>query len=241
MHTVGQVAAATGVSVRTLHHWEQVGLVTPAGRRTNGYRSYDESDLARVRSVVAWRELGLSLDDIRVLLESGAPTGLLEEQLRALDDETARLQRMRAAVVRVLEARRMGVELDPEELREVFGDDDPTRHAAEAEERWGTTEAWAESHRRTSSYTKDDWLRVRAEQEDLEARMAAAMAAGDDGRALAEEHRQLLNRWFYDVSPEMHVQLAEMYVADERFTAHYDQRAPGLALWLRNAIVAAHA
>ena len=81
---------------------------------------------------------------------------------------------------------------------------------------------------------------MRSEQEDLEARMAAAMAAGEDGRALAQEHRALLTRWFHDVSPEMHTQLAEMYVADERFTAHYDRRAPGLAQWLRDAIVASY-
>jgi DNA-binding transcriptional MerR regulator len=241
VQTVGEVAAATGVSVRTLHHWEQVGLV-PATRQPNGYRAYAEDDVARVRSVKAWQELGLRLDDIKVLLDSPA-NQVLEEQLRLLTDEGRRITAMKRAVRRVLEARRMGIELDPAEIREVFGDgvgDDPSEHAHEAEERWGETDAWAESHRRTSRYTKQDWLRFRAEQDDLEQRMADAMAAGDDGTALAEEHRELLTRWFYDVSPERHVQLAEMYVQDERFTAHYDRRAPGLAQWLRNAIVQAH-
>lgn len=113
--------------------------------------------------------------------------------------------------------------------------------AAEAEERWGGSDAYRESQRRTSTYTKDDWVRMRGEQDDLEGRMAAAMAAGDSGLVMAEEHRQLIDRWFYPCSPEMHVALAEMYVADERFAAHYDRRAPGLAQWLRNAIVVAHA
>ena len=241
MRTIGQVAAEAGVSVRTLRHWERVGLVPAPHRHGNGYRAYDEAQVARVRAVVAWRELGLSLEDIRLLLESGATTEVLEEQLRHLDSEQQRLDQVRRAVVQALEARRMGIELDPAEIREVFGDEDPARHASEAEERWGDTEAWAESQRRTSSYTKEDWLRMRAEQEDLEARMAAAMAAGEDGRALAQEHRALLTRWFHDVSPEMHVQLAEMYVADERFTAHYDRRAPGLAQWLRDAVVQSYA
>lgn len=236
-HTVGEVAASTGVSVRTLHHWEQVGLVTPAGRRTNGYRVYDDTDVARVRSVVAWRQLGLSLDDIRVLLASGVTTAVLEEQLRLLDDEADRVARTRAAVARALEARRMGVELDPAEILEVFGEHDPAAHAAEAEQRWGSSEAWAESKRRTSSYTKHDWVRMRAEQEDLEARMALAMAAGESGHDLAKEHRQLITRWFYDCTPEIHAGLADMYVGDERFTAHFDRRAPGLAQWLRDAIV----
>lgn len=240
MRTIGQVAAEAGVSVRTLHHWEQVGLVPPPVRRGNGYRAYDESHVERVRAVVAWRELGLSLEAIRLLLESGASTEVLQQQLHHLDTEQRRLDEVRRSVVRALEARRMGIELDPAEIREVFGDEDPAQHASEAEERWGDTEAWAESQRRTSSYTKEDWLRMRAEQEDLEARMAAAMARGEDGRSEAEEHRALLTRWFHDVSPEMHLQLADMYVGDERFTSHYDRRAPGLGQWLHDAIVATY-
>ena len=237
--TVGQVARATGVSVRTLHHWEQVGLIAPTVRRDNGYRAYDEGALTRIRAVLAWRELGLSLDDIRVLLDGGAATEVLEEQLALLEEEGRLVAQRRAAVVRALEARKVGIELDPAEVRMVFGDADPSEHAEEASARWGDTDAYAESHRRTSSYTKDDWQRMRAEQEDLESRMAAAMAAGEDGRALAEEHRALISRWFYDVSPEMHLGLGELYVADERFAAHYDRRAPGLAQWLRDAITAA--
>ncbi len=236
---VGEVADATGVTVRTLHHWEHLGLVAPAARHPNGYRLYDDGDVRRVRTVVAWRELGLSLEAVRALLDGGATTEQLEQQLRLLEAEAGRIARMTAAVERALEARRMGIELDPAELAEVFGDDDPTRHAAEAQARWGGTDAYAQAHRRTSSYTKDDWVRMRAEQEDLEQRMAAAMAAGEPGVALALEHRALISRWFYDCPAELHVQLGEMYVADERFTAHYDDRAPGLAAWLRNAIVTA--
>ena len=144
MHTIGEVAAQAGVSVRTLHHWEQVGLLPPPQRQGNGYRAYDDAALARVRAVVAWRELGLSLEGIRLLLESGATTELLEEQLKHLDTEQQRLDQVRRAVVQALEARRMGIELDPAEIREVFGDEDPAQHASEAEERWGGTEAWAE-------------------------------------------------------------------------------------------------
>ena len=231
---IGEVARATGVSVRTLHHWESVGLVSPS--RSGSYRSYDESDVARVRSVLAWRALGLSLDGIR----NGATTAQLEQQHALLVAEAARVAAMTDAVRRALEARSMGIELDPSEITEVFGDKDPSRHAGEARERWGDTDAYAESHRRTSSYSKDDWARMRAEQEDLERRMAAAMAAGSDGVELAREHQDLISRWFYACTPEIHLGLADTYVGDERFRDHYDRRAEGLAAWLRNAIVAAH-
>ena len=137
----------------------------------------------------------------------------------------------------------MGITLDPHEIREVFGDHDPTEHADEARERWGDTDAYRQSHARTSAYDKDDWLRVKAEADELERRFAAAKSAGlpaDDPavRALAEEHRQQISRDFYECSPEMHRGLAELYVSDERFAAHYEAVAPGLAQYVHDAVQA---
>ena len=136
----------------------------------------------------------------------------------------------------------MGIELDPHELLEVFGEHDPTEHADEARERWGDTDAYRQSQQRTRRYGKRDWLRLRDAQEDLEVRLAAAFIGGtapdsDDAAALAEEHRQGMTA-FYDCSYDMHRGLGRLYVEDERFTAHYDRRAPGLASWLCAAIEA---
>ncbi len=118
------------------------------------------------------------------------------------------------------------------------------RHAAwevEAKERWGDTEAYKESSRRTKRYTKDDWARMEAEKEGIEAGFADAMASGDapDGERathLAEQARLHIDRWFYPCSHAMHAGLAEMYVGDPRFRAHYDDRAPGLADYVAAAI-----
>jgi len=137
----------------------------------------------------------------------------------------------------------LGIELEPHEVLEVFEGDDPTQHAAEAQQRWGDTDASRQWQERSRRYGKDDWLRLKAEQEALLQRTAAAFRAGvapgsDEGTALAEEHRQGIDRWFYDCSPEMHRALGQMYVDDERFTAYYDRAAPGLAVWLRDAIAA---
>jgi hypothetical protein len=130
--------------------------------------------------------------------------------------------------------------LDPHELREVFGDDDPTQYAEQAQQRWGETDAWAPSQARAASYGKQDWLRIRAEGEDLERRFAAALAAGvpPDNQAvtaLVEEHRRQICR-FYEADAAMHRSLADMYVADERFRAHYDAVAPGLAQYVHDAV-----
>ena len=237
---VGEVARLAGVSVRTLHHWEAVGLLVPS--RDGAYRSYTGADLERLQRVLVYRELGLGLDQVRALLDDEVdPLETLREQHELLRARIDRLQQVAAAVARALEARSMGIELDPHEVLEVFGEDDPTQHAEETRARWGDTDAYAESHRRTSRYTKDDWLRVKAEGEQVEADLAAALVAGlpassPQVRALAEQHRQHICRSFYDVGHEGHRMLADLYVTDERFTAHYDRRVPGLAQYVRDAI-----
>ncbi len=238
--SVGRVARTAGVSVRTLHHWEAVGLLVPS--RSGSYRSYTAEHLDRLQRVLVYRQLGLGLDEVRALLDREVdPLATLRRQQQLLTEQIDRLQRVAAAVGRAVEARSMGIELDPHEVLEVFGDEDPAQHAVEARERWGDTDAYAQSHARTSTYGKDDWLRVRGEAEDVERRLAEALraglaATGPEARALAEEHRQQISRNHYDCGQEMHRSLADMYVADERFTAHYERLAPGLAQYVRDAV-----
>ncbi|GAA2373605.1 TipAS antibiotic-recognition domain-containing protein [Nonomuraea africana] len=115
-------------------------------------------------------------------------------------------------------------------------------YADEAAERWGGTDAWAESQRRTASYGEEDWRRCMAESGEISARLAALMRSGvaassREATDLAEEHRLHISRWFYECTPEIHRGLGEMYVADPRFTATIDEAAPGLAEYLRAAIL----
>jgi hypothetical protein len=114
-------------------------------------------------------------------------------------------------------------------------------YAAEAKERWGHTKAFRESHRRAASYRADDWARVQTEARDIALRAATVQRAGlpassTAAMAVAEEHREHLSRWFYDCDAAMHRALADLYVSDERFTAHYEETAPGLAAYLSAAI-----
>jgi hypothetical protein len=127
------------------------------------------------------------------------------------------------------------------DMFEVFGDFDPTVHQAEVTERWGRTDAYAESARRTARYTKDDWKTIKAETGVVTDGLAAQLAAGaspDDPavQALVDEHRAVIDRWFYPCSIEMQANLGEMYVADPRFAATYERVQPGLATFLRDAI-----
>jgi DNA-binding transcriptional MerR regulator len=244
-YTVGAIARMSGVTVRTLHHYDEIGLLTPSGRSDAGYRRYEEADLDRLERILFHRELGFGLDQIKsVMTDDGADAAVhLRRQHAMLLDRIGRLERMVAAIEKAMEARTMGINLTPEERFEVFGDFDPDQHAAEVEERWGDTDAYRESQRRAARYTKADWERMKAESAEPVNRLVAAMRAGhpaDSTEAMdaADQHRRHISDWFYDCTTEIHVGLADMYVADPRFTATYERIAPGLAQYLHDAIKA---
>lgn len=243
--TVGAVARMAGVTVRTLHHYDEIGLLRPSGRSEAGYRRYTEGDIERLQRVLFYRELEFGLDQIRDAMADGGTDALehLRRQHGLLQARIERLRRLSDAVERAMEARQMGIDLTPEERLEVFGDFDPDAHAAEVTQRWGDTDAYRESARRAARYTKADWLRIKAEGGAITERLAAAMRDGlpPDGEAAmdaAEAHRRQIDEAFYPCSHEMHVGLAGMYLADARFTATYEAIAPGLARYVHDAIVA---
>ena len=244
-YTVGAVARLAGVTVRTLHHYDEIGLLRPGERTDAGYRRYADPDLDRLQRILFYRELGFGLDQIKDVMtdDRGTALGHLRRQHGLLVERIGRLERMVAAVEKEMEAHNMGIPLSPEERFEVFGDFNPDEHAAEVDERWGDTEPYRESARRTASYTKADWLRIKAEGKAAIDQVVAAMTAGkgaDSQEAMdgAEAHRRQINDAFYDCSYQMHVGLAEMYLADPRFTATYEKIAPGLAQYLHDAIKA---
>ena len=242
---VGEVAALAGVTVRTLHHYDRIGLLSPSARTAAGYRQYAPADLDRLHQVLLYRELGFPLEEVATLLDdpSADPEAHLRRQHRLLRDRLERTSAMVEAVEKEMEARAMGISLTPEERFEVFGEQDPARYDAEAQERWGETDAYRQSKRKTAAYSKDDWVRIKAEGLDLEARFAAALRDGvppdaEPAMDLAEEHRQSITRNYYDCSPEIHAGLGRMYVQDERFTAHYEEIAAGLAQYVSTAVQA---
>jgi DNA-binding transcriptional MerR regulator len=244
-YSVGQVAGFAGVTVRTLHHYDAIGLLVPSERSHAGHRRYSDGDLDRLQQILFYRELGFPLEEVAALLDDpdADPRAHLRRQHELLTARIEKLQKMAEAVENAMEARKMGINLTPEERFEVFGDKDPEQYAEEAEARWGNTEAYAESQRRAATYTKEDWKRIQAEVDDWGRRYAALVAAGEQpsGEAamdLAEEHRQQISRNYFEVPYEMHRCFGEMYVSDERFKAFYDAMHPGLAEHLREAILA---
>ena len=243
--TVGTVARLAGVTVRTLHHYDEIGLVVPGGRTDSGYRTYGRAEIERLQEVLFFRELGFGLEEIREIV--GRPdynrAAALERQKELLEARAERVLALVDSVARAAHAERAGIPMSNEDALEVFGDFDPAEFADEAKERWGETDAYKQSTARTARYTKQDWEAMKAEMDRIYQQLLDLMAAGTpatDTAAMdvAEQHRAHITKWFYDCPKQAHAGLGQMYVADARFTGNIDKAGEGLAEYLSAAIAA---
>jgi DNA-binding transcriptional MerR regulator len=244
-HTVSQVAKLAHVTVRTLHHYDEIGLLVPSQRSAAGYRLYSDEDVARLHQILLFRELGFGLDAIAQVLDE--PLAHRRTALKEQRDRLVLQQQRTGAVIRAvdaaLEALEGGTPMSTEKMFEGFEEFDHARYEEEARERWGHTEAYQESERRTKSYGKADWARIKDEAQATTLALAALLdrgAAPDSPEAMdaAEQARLHIDRWFYPCSRPMHAALGEMYVTDPRFTATYEKIRPGLAAFVSAAIQA---
>ncbi|MEZ5176351.1 MAG: MerR family transcriptional regulator [Acidimicrobiia bacterium] len=242
--TVGTVAALSGLTVRALHHYDEIGLLTPSSRAGNGYRLYGDDDLDRLRTILVYRELGLGLEDIRSIIDGGTdPTEALIEERRRVTDQISRLRSIGTMLDRAILAHRTGAPMTPDEKLSVFGDFDPSQYDDETRQRWGDTDAYGQSAARTATYTEADWKEIAAEADAVYEQFLGLMAntvAADDPRAAdaVDAHRAHISRWFYDCSPEIHSGLGELYTGDRRFAANLDKAGVGLTNYLSAAIAA---
>ena len=240
---VSEVARLAGVTVRTLHHYDEIGLLSPQGRTEAGYRLYGAADLARLQQILFYRRLGIDLAEIgRIIDDPGFDRVEALRRLRVeMTGEAARVGALLDTLDRTIDAAERGVAMTAEEMLEVFGEFDPADHEAEAQARW--PDAFAESTRRTSQYTREDWQRQGERWQALVEALATSKRGGaapdsEEAMDLAEQHRLHISKWFYDCSHEVHRGLGQMYVADERFTAHWDDVEPGLAAYAAAAFQA---
>ena len=240
--TVGQVADVFGVTVRTLHHYDEIGLLTPSERSRAGYRLYTDEDLTRLQQIVVYRRLEMPLEEIATLLERDEDAvAHLRRQREAVMTRLDELADIVVAIDRALEREMSDQPATTEELKELFGDGFKDEYQQEAQERWGDTDAWKQSAARTKGYTKADWAEVKAEMEAVGAAFVAAKrsgepATGEAAMDAAEAARLQIHNRFYDCSYDFHRNLGDMYVADPRFTKTYEDQEPGLAQYVRDAI-----
>lgn len=242
-YSPAEVSKLAHITVRALHHYDEIGLLVPSHRNRKGYRRYTDSDLRRLQRILILRQLGFALDAIQRMLdepnaELGAALLTQRELLRGRMKETQAIIRAIESAINALER---GEDMDSETLFDGFDDFDHTKYEDEARERWGHTEAYREYARRTKDYSKEDIARMKVEGEAITARLAGLLASGakaesDAASAIAEEHRLHIERWFYPCTYHMHAKLGDLYVSDTRFTQYYEKHAEGLAQFMRAAI-----
>jgi len=239
--TIGQLAKQARISVRTLHHYDDIGLLKPSVRADNAYRFYSEYDERRLHDILFFRALGFSLQEISQLLDLSKDDRrqLLLTQREQLDKQLHRLQGMRIQLGKIL-TNQEELDMSIENKFDVFEGFDPDQHAEEVEQRWGNSDPYKQSAQRTRNYSKQDWARYKSESEQLMEEMAGLM---DDGLEpgsekvleVIEKMRLQISQWFYDCSRRMHASLGEMYVSDERFEASYEKTRSGMAVFVRDA------
>ncbi|MFI5639528.1 MerR family transcriptional regulator [Streptomyces goshikiensis] len=246
-YTVGQVSAFAGVTVRTLHHYDRTGLLSPGGRSRAGYRHYEDVDLARLQQILFYRELGFPLDEIAEILADPQANALehLRTRQRQLASEINRLQQLAEVAERAIEVQQTGVPLTPEERFEVFGEIAfDLSYATDAQLKWRDSKGHREAMARASAHTKEDWRRLMAEAAAWRAELLAGHDDGEpaDGERImdiAEEHRLHVSRWFTPCPPEMHRRIADDFASDPRAFALVvppSQQRPGLAAYLAEAV-----
>jgi DNA-binding transcriptional MerR regulator len=246
-YTIGTVAKLAYVSVRTLHYYDETGLLSPSNETAAGYRLYSDADLDMLQQVLFFRELGFPLATIGSLVHSPSfdRRKALQAHREALLERRKQVDALLDAIDRTMQSLNGGTPMDKQEMFDAFDEraleEHRAKYADEVEERWGTTDAYAESQKRTSKYTKEDWARIKQESDQIEADMAALMDRNPSDPQVQDVVRRKhehFNRNFYTCSFEMLAGLSEMWVSDPRFTVTYDKIKPGLAQFWHDAVQA---
>ena len=238
--TIGEAAARAGVSVRTLRHYDAIGLLAPSEVTQAGYRLYDEAAMAKLEQILFFRELGFPLEQIRGIMAHPAYDAreAMRRQRTRLEMQRARLDAMIARLDEALLGRGTPKPevFDMKEIERMRA-----QYADEVKARWGETSAYAESQARTGAYGAGDWSAIQAGMDERMAAFAAVRElAPEDARvqALVADWQRYITDHFYSCTDEILEGLGQMYVADERFRQNIDRHGEGTAACMARAIAA---
>lgn len=251
MH-IREFAELTGVSVRTLHYYDEIGLLKPAFVDGNsGYRYYDETSLSRMQEILFYRELEFSLSAISGILDSPD-----YDRKKALLRQRELLILKRDRLNRLIDAL-SGSETEEtapeppderekgEKIMKAFDKSEyeaaKEKYEAEAKEKWGGTDAYREHSAKTKNYSGEKWNAVTAGLDAVFGKFAACMKNGDapdsaEAQAAAAGLQAYITENFYRCTKEILAGLGQMYVCDERFRANIDRHGEGTAEYAAEAI-----
>ncbi len=240
MNTVKEISKIAGISVRTLHYYDEIGLLAPAMVTEAGYRLYGGEELSRLQQILFLRELDFSLKDISAILNSPAynrDTALAGHR-EILVKKRDRLNGLISLMDSIMKGNdEMSFkEFDVTEIEAV-----KEKYREEALLRWGNTQEYAQCKKKTEGYGKEDWQRISAEMDNIFSRLAGCMSEAPESprvQELVEELRLHICRNYYECTDEILAGLGKMYTEDERFKNNIDRHGKGLAEFIGEAIAA---
>ena len=238
--SVNKLAKLAGVCVRTLHHYDKIGLLKPLERTDSKYRYYGKEELLRLQQILFYKELDFSLNQIADILDDPD-----FDVIKALHSHKTELQKRKARFEELLltidktiiNLKNKTKKMDYEEMYKGFGKEKGEAYKKEASEKWGT-DVVADSEKRILAMNKTEWKALLQKGEDLNKELVKLIdqpAADAKVQALIKEHYAMMGK-FFNVTIEIYKNLGTMYADDERFKVNYDKHHPDLAEFLRDAI-----
>jgi MerR family transcriptional regulator, thiopeptide resistance regulator len=238
-YTVKQLAKMAGITNRTLHYYDEIGLLQPASYGDNGYRYYDEDAVLRLQQIMFYRELGFRLDQIKTIINRPDFDLLqaMQAHRKALLGEVDRLNSLVETVDNTMKHIRGEMEMSKKDFYKGFDEEKQRQHAKEAEKRWG--EKAVQSQQRWEDRSPEGKNAFLTEMHEITANIAANVDKGVE----SVEVQQWVERWHrfidencYPCSLEIFEGLGHMYPQDPEFRATYENIRPGLAEFMEEAM-----
>ena len=236
MKTVNQVSKLTGISIRTLHHYDAIGLLRPSQITESGYRLYDDAALARLQTILLFRELRFPLKEIARILDAPDfdPMEAITQQIHLLELQRTHLDELIAHAKTIQESGVINMNFTPYDTTEM------DRYAAEAKSRWGKTEAYREFEQKTSGQTQAQLKSTGDGLMDIFTRIGAVRhlsPASSEAQSLVKDLQDYITAHFYTCTPQILHGLGQMYIAGDSMTDNIDKAGgPGTAAFANEAI-----
>lgn len=244
-YTVQKLGKLAGISTRTLRYYDEIGILKPARINSSGYRIYGQAELDRLQQILFYRELGVSLIDIKNIINEPSFDGinaLIEHRLKLLE-KRKQIDLLIANVEKTIANKKGGIKMSNKEKFEGFKqkliDKNEKKYGKEIRGKYGDEEV-NKSNAKVKDMSEKEYEEVTNLAEEIMNTLSAAFKTGNPAGELAQKtaelHRKWIEYYWSSYSKEAHAGLAQMYVDDERFTAYYDAKQPGMAAFLRDAI-----
>jgi len=240
-YTVLKLAVLAGISTRTLRYYDEIGILKPARINSSGYRIYGQAEVDRLQQILFYRELGISLESIKEIVTTPSFNGAkaLEEHREQLLDKRKQLDLLIANVEKTIALKEGRMTMTDKEKFEGFKQKMLNDNEKKYGKKYGE-DIVNKSNEKLKNMTQEDHEEVTRLANEVTDTLAEAFKNGDPASETAQKaadlHKQWLTYFWSDYSKEAHAGLAQMYVDDDRFKAYYDEKQPGSAEFLRDAI-----